>query len=151
MRIRKFRKEDARICSNIIKQNFLKINARDYPKRTINALIKDSSPKRLIEKSKERQFYIAHEKGKILGIGGYSKEKAHTFFVRTNLHGKGIGKKLLEKVCKEAKKQGIKALHCASSVYAEKFYQAYGFKRVKRLTVPYMGAKLTIIDMKKRL
>lgn len=70
MRVRKFRKEDARKISNIIKRNFLEVNSKIYSKETVNALIKDSTPTRLIEKSRTRHYYVAIENNVILGIGG---------------------------------------------------------------------------------
>jgi len=151
MRIRKFRKEDAQKVSNIIKQNFLEINSKRCSKETVNALIKDSSPTRLIEKSKTRHYYVAIEKNEILGIGGYEEDDLHTFFVKPKIHGKGIGKKLMERVLKDAKKEGIKIMNCASTHYAEKFYASFGFKRVKEKTVPFYDTKLTFVLMKKRL
>ena len=39
MRIRKFRKEDAQKASNLMKKNFLGVNSKEYPKKTINALM----------------------------------------------------------------------------------------------------------------
>ena len=151
MRIRKFRKEDAQRASNIIKKNFLEVNSKIYPKKTVTALIKDSTPTRLIEKSKTRHYYVAIENDNILGIGGYEEDNIHTFFVKLKIHGKGIGKKLMERVLDDAKKEGIKIMNCASTHYAEKFYTSFGFKRIREKTIPFYNTKLTFVQMKKRL
>ena len=137
MRVRKFRKEDAQKVSNIVKKNLLEINSKKYSKDTVNALINDSTPTRLIEKSKTRHYYVAIENNEILGIGGYENDDIHTFFVKPRNHGKGIGKKLMERVLKDAKKEGVKIMNSASTHYAEKFYASLGFKRIAERTVPF--------------
>ena len=151
MYIRKFKKEDAQKVSNISKKNFLEVNSKEYSKETVNALIKDSTPSLIIEKSKTRHYYVAVENDKILGVGAYQKDNIHSFFVNPKLHGKGIGKKLMERVLKDAKKEGIKIMNCASSHYAEKFYISFGFKRIEEKTVPFYDTKLTFVLMKKKL
>ena len=151
MRVRKFRPEDAKECSRIILHNFRTINSSEDPKATIRKLIEDSSPKKLIEKSKERKYFVAVEKEGILGIGGYDKSELHTFFVKPKLHGKGVGKKIIKRVLDEARKDKIKVMKCASSLYAEKFYASFGFKRVRRKTIPFHRSTLTFIEMVKKL
>jgi N-acetylglutamate synthase-like GNAT family acetyltransferase len=151
MRIRKFRKEDARKVSSIIKRNFIEVNSKKYSTKTIKALIKDSAPQSLIKKSKTRHYYVALEQNKLLGIGGYEKDDIHTFFVKTTIHGRGIGKKLMERVLKDAKAEGIKIMHCASTHYAEKFYTSLGFQRIEEKTVSFQGTALPVVLMKKRL
>ena len=151
MRIRKFRKEDAQEVSNIIKKNFLEVNSKTYSKETINALIKDSTPARIIEKSKTRKYYVAVENNLILGVGGYEKDNLHTFFVKPKIHGKGIGKKLMERILKDAKKEDIKIMNCPSTHYAEKFYASLGFKRIGEKTISFCDTTLTFVQMKKKL
>ena len=151
MRVRKFRKEDAQKVSNIIKKNFLEVNSKMYSKETVNTLINNSTPTRLIEKSKTRHYYVAIENDVILGIGGYEEDDIHTFFVKPKIHGKGIGKKLMERVLKDAKREGIKVMNSASTHYAEKFYASFGFKRIGEKTVPFYDTTLTFVQMKKRL
>lgn len=151
MRIRRFRPEDAKIVSNIIKQNFLKVNSEHYSQETIAVLIKESTSKKLIEKSKTRHLYVAIDKDVILGVAGYEEDELHTFFVRKNIHGRGVGKKLMERVLKDAKNEGIKVMNSASTHYAEKFYASFGFKKIEEKTVEYHGAPLSFVLMKKKL
>jgi N-acetylglutamate synthase-like GNAT family acetyltransferase len=154
MRIRKFRKEDAEQVSKIMKRNFLEVNSKVYSKDTIDALLKDSTPKRMVEKSKKRHYYVAVEKDEILGIGGYEgngKNEIHTFFVNPDVHGKGVGKKLMQRVLKDAKREGIKVMNCASTHYAEKFYESFGFKSFGEKMVPFYNAALPFIQMRKRM
>lgn len=152
MRIRKFSKEDAKEVSKLIADALLNFNSKEYSKSTLKALIKYQSPKELIKKSKTRNYFVAVENNKLLGIGGYDSEGAvHTFFVNSNHHRKGIGKQIMLRVLKEAKKEGIKLLTCHSTRYAKPFYSSFGFKKIKEKTIPFYNSKLRFTLMKKRL
>lgn len=93
--IRKFRAEDATKVSNIIKKGFRSIISDDYLQESVEWQIKENSPEKLIEKAKSVKYYVAIEGDKILGFGGYSAKKVHTFFVDPEMHGKGIGSKIM--------------------------------------------------------
>lgn len=150
MRIRRFRKEDARKVSTLIKQNLLEVNT-EYSEATTAALLSQTTPSKLIERSKERNYYVAVEKGRILGIGGYREDAVHTFFVRPDCHGQGIGTQLLTRVLQDAKAEGIKTMHAASTRHAEQFYASFGFTRIDERTAPYFGTTLRFVRMEKRL
>ena len=135
IRIRKFKKGDAIKVSNVIKKSFRSIISKNYTKESVEDQIKENSPKKILEKAKKVKYFVAVEKGKIVGFGGYNEEKIHTFFVIPERHGKGIGSKILERVLTEAKKDGIKSLKCWSTFNAENFYSSFGFKKRKKLTL----------------
>ena len=48
-------------------------------------------------------------------------------------HKKGVGRKLIEKIEKTAKKRKIKKLIVHSTPYAEEFYKRCGYKRIKKI------------------
>jgi GNAT superfamily N-acetyltransferase len=151
MRIRRFRKEDAGKCSDIIRKCFQTVNSRDYSKKSIEEQVENNSPKNLIERSKKTSYFVAAEKNNILGIGGYDKIKVHTFFVDSRFHRKGIGKKILERVLSEAKKDGIETLDAWSTFYAEGFYSSFGFRKIREFTLPGKHSPITFILMRKKL
>ncbi|MBW2965184.1 GNAT family N-acetyltransferase [Candidatus Woesearchaeota archaeon] len=151
MRVRKFRPEDAPACSRIIIRNFRTVISKENPKQTTDFLISGNSPKALLAKSRKRKYFVAADKGRILGIGGYALDGAHTFFVDTRLHGKGTGKAIMVRVLRDARKDGIKTLKVNSSLYAEKFYASCGFRRLRKITVPFHESTITVIVMKKSL
>ena len=150
MRIRKFRKQEAVKASNIIKKGF-QLNSSYYDKESIEEQIEANSPKKLIEKSKKVDYFVATEKDRILGIGGYDKVKAHTFFVDPKHHRKGIAKNIMERVISEAKKHEIKTLDTWSTFHAEKFYISVGFKKIKKFTLKCKYSTITFILMRKKL
>ena len=125
MRIRKFRNEDAIKASNIIKKGFQISNARYYSKSSIKEQVEANSPKNLIEKAKKVHYFVAVKKDKIVGFGGYDNKKVHTLFVDLKEQRQGIGKKILERILSEAKKDGITSLDTWSTFHAEKFYDDF--------------------------
>lgn len=151
MRVRKFRKEDAQKASNIIKRGFEISNAPFYKKGSIAEQVEANSPKNLVEKTKNVQYFVAVEKDQILGIGGYDTKKVHTLFVDPEHQGKGIGKKIIERILSEAKKDGIKNLDSWSTFQAEKFYIKAGFKKIKEFTLQCQHSSIDFVLMRKRL
>jgi len=151
MRVRKFKKEDAVKASNIVKQGFEISNARFYKKNSIAEQVESNSPKNLIEKAKKIHYFVAVEKAEILGIGGYDTKKVHTLFVDPKHQGKGIGKKLIERILSEAKKNGIKILDSWSTFQAEKFYAKAGFKRIKIFTLQCRHSSIDFVLMRKNM
>ena len=151
IQIRKFKKEDALKVANIIKKGFLFLAPKYYSKKSVMWQISENSPKKLIEKAKEVNYFVAVENKKILGIGGYSAEKVHTFFVRPEIQGKGVGSKIIERCFHEAKKHEIKKLKCWATFSAEKFYSKFGFLKKRRLTLRSKDNSITFIEMVKSL
>ena len=151
IRIRKFKKGDAIKVSNVIKKSFRSIISKNYTKESVEDQIKENSPKKILEKAKKVKYFVAVEKGKILGFGGYNEEKIHTFFVLPEMQGKGIGSRILEKVLTEAKKDGIESLKCWSSFNAENFYASFGFKKIKKLNLKTKNSSISFMEMVKEL
>ena len=152
MLIRKFKEEDARKASSIIRRCFQEINSKHYTEDAIKYQIKENSPTNLIKKSKTVNYFVATEKERILGIGGYDETKVITFFVHPQMHRKGIGKKIMERILSEARKEGMKSLVSWSTFYAETFYTAFGFQKMKQLTLPSgKNSTITFVEMKRIL
>ena len=149
--VRKFKKQDAIKVSNVIKKSFRSIISKNYTKESVEDQIKENSPKKILEKASKVKYFVAVENGKILGFGGYSREKIHTFFVLPEMQGKGIGSKILEKVLSEAKTEGIKSIKCWSTFNAENFYSSFGFKKRKKLNLKTKNSSISFIEMIKKL
>jgi len=150
MRIRRFIPEDAIQASNLVKKGWL-ANSSYYSHESIKEQIEANSPENLIKKSKKVNYFVIAQKDKILGIGGYDKNKVHTFFVDPEYQRKSIGRKILQKVLSEAKKKHIKQLDAWSTFYAEKFYSSFGFKKIKVFTLQCKYSSIDFVLMRKEL
>ena len=132
----------------MIRKNLLEVNSKDYPKSAIQFLIKIHSPKQLIEKSKEKNIYVLVEKDKIIGTVSLKGDWVLTVFVNPDVHGRGLGRKLMEYIENVAKKRKITKLTLPSSITAEKFYKKLGYKKIERKKHKECGV---VILMTKRI
>jgi len=148
MHIRNFKKEDAGKVSNLIRKCLLEVNSKDYPKSVIEFMHNHFTPATLVQYSKERNVFVAVENEKILGTASLKEDDISTVFVNPNIHGKGIGSKLMDKVEDLAKRNGYKTVKLSSSLTSFEFYKRRGYKKVKMLHSENFG---DTIEMKKKL
>ena len=151
MKIRKFKKQDARKVSNLIIKSQNIFLRKCYSKKIIDMFNRWSTPSHILEKSKDRDLFVAVERNNILGIGGIKDGGVRTLFVNPKYSRKGIARKILEKIEKVAKKKKIKKLKAGSTPYAEEFYKKRGFKRIRKTTWKNEGIKFDVILMEKKL
>ena len=148
MNIRKFKDQDARKVSNLIRKCLLEVNSKDYSKNLIDFMYKRFTPAKLIQNSKERNVFIAVKNKKILGTASLKGNIILTVFVNPYIHGKGIGSILMDKVESLAKKNGHKTVKLPSSLTSFEFYKQRGYKKIKILHSDDYG---DTIEMKKKL
>lgn len=132
--IRRFRKEDAIKVGNIVKRGQRKVLVKYYPKKLMEAFCKRNNPKRVLERAKNRQYFVAENKKtkKILGGAALKGNEVTSYYVDPQKHRRGIGKMLFERIKKEALKKGHKKLYVSSSLYAVDFYKKVGFRRLRK-------------------
>jgi len=137
MRFRKFKKRDIRQIAEIKNSVFSKFNSSEYfRKDAIDWYLDFTNPKKSDEElleafhiSDKSIFYVAEENERIIGYIKGSKDRIGNLFVLGSSHKKGVGKKLIELLEKEAKKQNSKKIKIKSSIYAVPFYQKMGYKK----------------------
>ena len=118
IRIRKFGRDDAEEVSTLIRKCLLEVNSRDYTKEEINFMIKNFEAERLIKKSRKRAIFVALHKGRIVGVAGAERNEVHNVFVLPEMHGKGIGRMLMERAEEVIREHGYKYAEVASSITA---------------------------------
>jgi hypothetical protein len=87
IRIRKFKREDARKVSYLIRKTLIEVNSKDYPQNIIQFMYENYSPRRIIEKSSNRLMYIAVEDERILGTVSLKDNVILALFVNPKFHG----------------------------------------------------------------
>ena len=147
MEIRKFNKKDAEKVSQLIKECFLKLNIGGHTKKGIELQIESNSPENLEKRSEDIKYYVVLNNNKIIGKCGYDDNKVHTLFVDLNYQNKGIGRHLLNKILNEAKNEGIKSIKTWSTIYAEQFYNSFGFNKIKEIELPEGKKDIVLIEM----
>lgn len=151
MIIRKFKKSDANVVSKLIRKNDLEVAVKFYPKKVVIARLKEITPAKILKKSLKRICYVADENKKIIGYISLSGNEIKKLFVLPKFHKKGIGRKLLSKIEKIAKKKDIKKLILYSNFYTEEFYKKCGFRRLKIVWEKAGDLKYKQIYMEKNL
>ena len=148
MKIRRFRKQDSRKVSNMIRKTLMEVNIKDSPRFAIEELHREYSPKELIKLIKEREIYIITEKDKIIATGGLEDNYICTVFVHPDYRGKGIGKIIMNYLENKIKDKGHSYSELNSGPTALTFYKKLGYKKIKET---FVKGKKTSILMKKKL
>jgi len=151
MQIRDFKKEDAAPASSLIRECFEKLDICGHTPKGIELQIAGNSPENLVKRAETTKYFVTVAHDEVVGIGGYDRQKIHTLFVDVSHHRKGIGKKLLDTILREAKKEGIKSLSTWSTMFAEPFYASAGFQRVGEISLPPGKKDIVLIEMVKKL
>jgi N-acetylglutamate synthase-like GNAT family acetyltransferase len=132
MKIKKAKEKDAKEISRLIKNTFKNINAKDYTKKHILSFNGQNSPKKILDKMKERDVFCLLDNNKIIGTIDLEKNKIGGFFIHHNHINKGNGTLLLKFIENYAKKKKIKKVILCSTKYAYKFYLKNNYKLVKK-------------------
>ena len=142
--IRKFKNTDSSKVCDIIKKNLIEVNSKDYPEEIINYMCNLYIPEYMIEKSKERDIYVAELNGELIGTASFENNVIYTVFVNTNYHKRGIGSKLISFIEERAKKDSINVIQIPSSLTSLNFYYSLGYKYVKEVDVPNFGRSIVV-------
>ena len=132
MRIRKFRPDDARKVSYLVRKTLRDVNSLHYSDSVIKSMSEYYSPKGIVERSRGKTIFIAVEGEKIIGTANVDTNLIGAVFIHPDYMNKGIGSKLMDKCEKHAKKHGIKNIMLKASVNAIEFYEKLGYTRGKR-------------------
>ncbi|MCA9487768.1 MAG: GNAT family N-acetyltransferase [Nanoarchaeota archaeon] len=151
MKIRKFRKTDAKEVCNIIRRCDKEIASKDYPKEVINFWDQNLTEEYINQKSNKRKCFVLEENGKVVGYISFDGREIRKLHVNPDFHGRGIGKKLVDKVEKLCIKKRIGKIIVKSSIFAEKFYEKIGFKKVKIIYSNKGHVSFKLIYMEKKL
>lgn len=109
-------------------------------------------------------YYLVEEDDVLLGAGGWTAQApgrggitrgvGHIRHVVTDDRAirRGVGRALMDRIAADAKAQGLRRLHCMSTLTAEPFYAAMGFKRLNAITVPLApGIDFPAVEMERHL
>lgn len=151
MKIRNFKKEDAKEVCGVITRCDEEIASKDYPKKIIDWWVSKLTPELIIGKSENRYCPVAVFNGHIVGYASLEGNEIKKLHVNPDYHGKGIGRRLIQKIEDFSVKHNINNLIVESSIYAEKFYEKCGFSKIKINYCKHDDEKYKLILMEKKL
>ena len=131
---RRFEKKDAEAISKLIIRNFKEVNIKDYPKEDIDHLVEIFTPEEVVKRSEVSHFYVACVDNVPIGCGSitsfWGKEDESillTIFVLPEMHGKGIGKRIIEVLEADEYFLRAKRIEIPASITACEFYRKLGY------------------------
>lgn len=122
--------------SNIIIQDLLTVNSKDYGIKRVKKMAEDFTVEKLQNTlSKRKKVFVALIDTDVVGTAGIDKSWYSddeylilTVFVKSENHGQGIGKKLIEKLEEYAITLPVKKLIIPASITATEFYYKLGYR-----------------------
>lgn len=140
VKIRKFKKSDSKICSRII-YGCVDV-AKKLNKKEREVLKKDYTSENIVKLSKKSDFFVAENKGKVVGMGRLEKNKIATLYIKPRYQRKKIGTLIINYLIKKAQKENIKKAYLEALLQSVGFYQKQGFKKIKILRKPIRNCRM---------
>lgn len=139
--IRRACNNDATTVSEIICRNFVEVNIRDYSKEEMEGLSNIYNSDKVLMIASYAHMNVACIDAKIVGCGSISsfwgkqdESILLTIFVLPELHGKGIGRKIIETLEKDEYFLRAKRIEIPASITACEFYKKLGYKYKNGIT-----------------
>ena len=129
--IRNATNADALAISRIIIGTLRESNALDYSSAIIDQVALSFSPSAILDFLTRRQVLVATTDSHIVATASLDQDVVRSVFVDPTWQGKGIGRQLLSMIQSIAIKDGVSLLRVPSSITAQGFYAALGFKKIR--------------------
>lgn len=135
MIIRKLKPQDAQAVSDLICKVFNEFVAAGWTEKAIHDVLLEQSPEKIIERSKDRDQYIAlSPDNKIVGVvEGKNNSRVTRLFVKTGYQRQGIATELMKTIENVFVGRGSEKIIIHSSLHAQKFYEKMGYKKSTKL------------------
>lgn len=137
--VRRFREEDAEAVAALIQRNMLEVNSRDYSPESIQAMVESHDAQCVLRTASYAHMYVLTDgdEGEIVGVGAISSYWGSltesillTIFVKPELHGQGLGRRIIETLERDELFLRASRVEIPASITATPFYEkmGYGYK-----------------------
>ena len=134
--IRPFHAGDSECASSLIRRCLREVNSRDYTPSQIERVCAEFTPDKVRARFDERLSYVAVYAEEVVGTATLQGDQLGSVFVLPDLHGHGIGKRLVRHVEEVARGRGIEVLRAHSSLSAFNFYLHLRYERLGQKVEP---------------
>ncbi|AXH54625.1 N-acetyltransferase family protein [Pseudomonas ficuserectae] len=133
IKVRPARRADADAISRVVLAALRTSNARDYPVSVIERVQLSFSPSAIERLMQQRRMFVAVAVAVAVVVGTASLEGqvVRSVFVDPDWHRRGVGRLLMAKLERVALETDIGLLIVPSSLTAQEFYKALGFRLVR--------------------
>jgi N-acetylglutamate synthase-like GNAT family acetyltransferase len=127
--IRKATRQDCEALCEIHVSAIRGLGKSHYSGAELDAWSSGRVPERYEKHIAERHVIVAEHGSKPVGFGTLDLTTGEVLqlYVRPEYGRKGIGRRILRELLDEARRQGLREVHCLSSLNAEAFYASSGF------------------------
>lgn len=143
MTIRRLEDGDAREVSALIARTLRTTNIRDYSPEYIEATVSALRPEDIVRRARWTHFYVACDGRRIVGCGAIGpyfdredESSLFTIFVLPEYQGRGIGRRIIETLERDAYFLRARRIEIPASVTAAPFYQRMGYAYKDGVRVP---------------
>ena len=143
MEIRRFKEEDAKEVSDLIRKTILISNTKDYPKDLMDALLETETPEHVLQRASWTHFYVVVDEQQIVGCGAigpyWGKEdesSLFTIFVLPEYQGQGIGRAIIDTLEKDEYFLRAHRIEIPASITGVPFYLKMGYNYKDGITEP---------------
>lgn len=129
IKVRPARTADAGAISRVVLTALRTSNARDYPASVIERVQLSFSPAAIERLMQQRRMFVAV--AVVVGTASLEGQVVRSVFVDPDWHRRGIGRLLMAELEHIARGAGLELLIVPSSLTAQEFYTALGFRLVR--------------------
>ncbi|MDU8604771.1 GNAT family N-acetyltransferase [Pseudomonas syringae group sp. 247E2] len=135
IKVRPARRADADAISRVVLAALRTSNARDYPVSVIERVQLSFSPSAIERLMQQRRMFVAVAVAVagevVVGTDSLEGQVVRSVFVDPDWHRRGVGRLLMAKLERVALETDIGLLIVPSSLTAQEFYKALGFRLVR--------------------
>ncbi|MDU8459180.1 GNAT family N-acetyltransferase [Pseudomonas syringae group sp. J254-4] len=133
IKVRPARTADAGAISRVVLTALRTSNARDYPASVIERVQLSFSPAAIERLMQQRRMFMAVAVAGevVVGTASLEGQVVRSVFVDPDWHRRGIGRLLMAELEHIARGAGLELLIVPSSLTAQEFYTALGFRLVR--------------------
>lgn len=132
--IRRLRQEDAKEVSDLIIHTLRTTNIKDYSEESIENVVAQFTPEKVIERAGWTHFYVFCDGERIVGcgaIGPYwgseTESSLFNIFVHPSCQGRGIGRTIIETLEADEYARRASRIEIPGSITGCQFYRKLGY------------------------
>lgn len=135
MIVRKIEEKDIECVSSLMTRNFDEVMSKYHSIDIIEKFKNHNTPEEIRTQMYWKEIFVIEDENIIIATGALAnfgdaespKYCVSNLYVKPELHNKGLGRLLFERILKTAKEKGTDFLHVPSSRNAIGFYEKMGF------------------------
>lgn len=132
--VRRFEEEDAEEVSRLVIRNFLEVNSKDYGEEEMRKRAQEYGAEKVLQVAGYAHMYVFTREDQIVGTGSISSFWGSgtesiflMIFVLPELHGQGIGRKIIHTLEKDDLFIRAERVEIPASITAVEFYRKFGY------------------------